>query len=155
MNGREKLDSFDTRILQILASDGRKSWRDVAEEIGLSLTPTLRRIRWLESEGYILGYSAQLDERRLSGSMEALVSVTLDRQSEEALTGFEASIGEIAEVTDCFQITGDYDYMLRVVVRDLDHYQLTLGYLSRIPMLSRMTSSFVLKNVLRRPTQIG
>jgi Lrp/AsnC family leucine-responsive transcriptional regulator len=152
---RAKLDTFDTRILQILLADGRKTWRDLSEEIGLSLTPTLRRVRLLESEGYILGYTTRLDERRLGGGIEALISIKLDKQNEEALTKFEHAIENVGEVIDCFQMTGDYDYLLRVVVKDLDHYQSMLIALSRIPMLSRINSSIVLKTVLRRAIQIG
>lgn len=155
MRGMAKLDSFDVRILQILAAEGRKTWRDLAEEIGLSLTPTLRRVHRLEEEGFILGYSAKLDERRLVGAIEAMIWITLDRQSEEALVTFERSIGDVIEVTDCYQITGEHDYVLRVIVTDLEHYQAMLSRLSRIPMLSRINSSFVLKTVLRRATHIA
>ncbi|MGF7151512.1 DNA-binding Lrp family transcriptional regulator [Sphingomonas zeicaulis] len=145
-----KLDSFDLRILRTLSRDGRISWRDLADAIGLSLTPTMRRVRRLEDEGYILGYAALLDERRLAGQIEALISISLDRQSGAALLSFEDSICAMQEVTDCFEVTGDHDYLLRVVVTDLDHYQSMLSALSRIPMLSRINSSFVLKTVLRR-----
>ncbi|KAB7647900.1 Lrp/AsnC family transcriptional regulator [Polymorphobacter fuscus] len=145
-----KLDSFDMNILKRLTDDGRISWRDLADEIGLSLTPTLRRVRQLESEGYILGYAARLDEKRLIGSVEALISITLDRQTDEALTAFETSINNLREVTDCFQITGEFDYLLRVVVLDLDHYQPILTKLSQISVVSRINSSFVLKTVMRR-----
>ncbi len=155
MTNRTKLDAFDTRILQILTTDGRISWRDLADTIGLSLTPTLRRVRRLESEGFILGYTAQLNERRLSGAIEAMVSITLERQSDEALTVFEKSIQEVEEVTDCYQMTGDYDYLVRVVVNDLEHYQALIANLSRIPMLARITSSFVLKTVLRRTAKVA
>ncbi|MEH3037967.1 MAG: Lrp/AsnC family transcriptional regulator [Sphingomonas adhaesiva] len=151
---KAKLDSFDTRILRILTTQGRMTWRDLADEIGLSLTPTLRRVRWLESEGYILGYGARLDEARLGGALEALVTVTLERQSEEALTLFEQAIGDVGEITDCYQVTGQDDYVLRVVVSDLTHYQATIMALSRIPMLARINSSFVLKTVMRRSTQV-
>lgn len=152
---KAKLDSFDTRILQILTTEGRKTWRDLADDIGLSLTPTLRRVRRLESEGYILGYGARLDERRLGGGIEALVSVTLEKQSEEALTIFERLIRDVPEVTDCFQLTGEHDYVLRVVVSDLNHYQTMIIALSRIPMLSRINSSFILKTVLQRAAQVS
>ncbi|AHE55439.1 Lrp/AsnC family transcriptional regulator [Sphingomonas sanxanigenens] len=150
-----KLDSFDLRILRILSRDGRISWRDLADTIGLSLTPTMRRVRRLEEEGYILGYAALLDERRLAGRIEALISISLDRQSDAARITFERSICEMQEVTDCFQTTGDHDYLLRVVVTDLDHYQIMLSALSRIPMLSRINSSFVLKTVLRRASPLS
>ncbi|MDO6416783.1 Lrp/AsnC family transcriptional regulator [Sphingomonas sp. BIUV-7] len=150
-----KLDTFDIHILQRLTQDARVSWRDLADGIGLSLTPTLRRVRRLESEGYILGYGARLDEKRLIGAIEALISITLDRQSDEALTAFESSVLAVEEVTDCFQMTGDFDYLLRVVVSDLEHFQLMVAKLSRIPMLSRINSSFVLKTVIRRAPLIS
>ena len=146
-----RLDSLDIQILRQLADDGRKSWRDLADQIGLSLTPTLRRVRRLEAEGYIQGYAALLDEKKLTGALEVLISITLERQSEEALRSFETNISSVDEVRDCFQITGEFDYMLRVVVRDLDHYQRMIGQLSRIPMLARINSSFILKAVVRRP----
>lgn len=154
MTEKTRIDAFDTRILKILTNNGRISWRELASEIGLSLTPTLRRVRRLESDGFILGYTARLNERRLSGAIEAMISVTLDRQSDEALSIFERSIQDVEEVTDCYQMTGDYDYLLRVVVNDLDHFQAMLGTLSRIPMLSRINSSFVLKTVLRRTAKV-
>lgn len=154
MTEKTRIDAFDTRILKILTNNGRISWRELATEIGLSLTPTLRRVRRLESDGFILGYTARLNERRLSGAIEAMISVTLDRQSDEALSIFERSIQDVEEVTDCYQMTGDYDYLLRVVVNDLDHFQVMLGTLSRIPMLSRINSSFVLKTVLRRTAKV-
>ena len=150
-----KLDSFDLRILRTLSRDGRISWRDLADSIGLSLTPTMRRVRRLEEEGYILGYAALLDERRLAGQIEALISISLDRQSDAAVLTFEDSVCAMPEVTDCFEVTGDHDYLLRVVVTDLDHYQAMLSTLSRIPMLSRINSSFVLKTVLRRASLLA
>jgi len=143
-------DSFDRKILHILTSDGRTTWRDLSDAIGLSLTPTLRRVRRLETEGYIQGYTAILDERRLIGSIEALISITLSKQSEDATSNFELSIGSVEEVTDCYQMTGDYDYLIRVIARDLSHYQSTVTNLARIPMVSRIHSSFVLKSVIRR-----
>jgi Lrp/AsnC family transcriptional regulator, leucine-responsive regulatory protein len=150
----EHLDSFDQKILHLLTVEGRMSWRELADAIGLSLTPTLRRVRRLEQAGYIQGYSANLDERRLIGALGAFVSVSLDKQSEDALAVFEARVQEIDEVTSCFQMTGDFDYLLRVVVRDLDHYQAMLARLTRVPWVSHIHSSFVLKSVIRRRGRI-
>ncbi|RYD91022.1 MAG: Lrp/AsnC family transcriptional regulator, partial [Sphingobacteriales bacterium] len=118
-----KLDKFDFKILNALANDGRVSWRDLAEQIGLSLTPTLRRVRLLEEEGYIQGYFARLDETRLSGELVVFVSVAMDKQAVEALTLFEERVAQVPEVMSCFLMTGDADYLLRVVVRDLHTYQ--------------------------------
>ncbi|WP_408440969.1 MULTISPECIES: Lrp/AsnC family transcriptional regulator [Paraburkholderia] len=142
---------MDIKILRELAADGRLSWRELAERIGLSLTPTLRRVHQLEERGYIRGYVAQLDEGRLAGSMNVFVSVTLERQSEAAIARFETEIALAPEVMSCFLMTGDADYNLRVVVRDLDAYHLFLTRtLTRIPGVEHIKSSFALKTVLMR-----
>ncbi|SMP60946.1 Lrp/AsnC family transcriptional regulator [Noviherbaspirillum suwonense] len=146
-----KLDKFDFKILNALANDGRVSWRDLAEQIGLSLTPTLRRVRLLEEEGYIQGYFARLDETRLSGELVVFVSVAMDKQAVEALTLFEERVAQVPEVMSCFLMTGDADYLLRVVVRDLHTYQSFLvNTLTRIPGVAHIKSSFALKTVLMR-----
>lgn len=145
------LDAFDMKILDVLSSEGRISWRDLAERIGLSLTPTLRRVRRLENDGYIEGYSAILDEQRLKGGMIVFVSLTLDRQSEETLAVFEREIAAFPEVLSCFMMTGTMDYLLRIVVRDLAHYQLVLSRLTAIDSIAHVSSSFALKSIVRRP----
>jgi DNA-binding Lrp family transcriptional regulator len=145
------LDACDVKILNALVHDGRMSWRDLSERIGLSLTPTLRRVRRLEAAGYIEGYTATLDEQRLVGSLSAFVSVTLEKQAEDTLALFEAQVAAIEEVTSCFQITGNFDYMMRVVARDLAHYQRLLAKVTRIPHVAHVNSSFALKSVVRRP----
>jgi DNA-binding Lrp family transcriptional regulator len=145
------LDRTDLKILQLLADDGRISWREIAERIGLSLTPTLRRIRRLESEGYVVGYTARFDERRLGGHMSVYVSVTLERQTEETLNAFESRIAQVPEVMSCFLMTGDADYLLRVVVADIESYQqFLLKTLTRIPGVAHIQSSFTVKPVLQR-----
>jgi Lrp/AsnC family transcriptional regulator, leucine-responsive regulatory protein len=154
MDTPAELDSYDMKILRLLTAQGRMTWRDLSDAIGLSLTPTLRRVRRLETEGYIQGYSALVDERKMVGALGAFASVSLERQSEDAIAVFEARIQEVPEVTSCFQITGDFDYIVRIVVRDLDHYQATLAQLTRIPMVSRIHSSFVLKSVVRGSARI-
>jgi DNA-binding Lrp family transcriptional regulator len=149
-----ELDSCDRKILRHLAQDGRISWRDLADRIGLSLTPTLRRVRRLEAESYIEGYSANLDERRLLGTMSAFVSVTLERQSEGALAAFEAKVVTLPEVMSAFLMTGGADYFLRIVVRDLDHYQRLLAELTRIPGVAHIQSSFAIRPVIKRPAPL-
>ncbi|QRX84421.1 Lrp/AsnC family transcriptional regulator [Glaciimonas sp. PAMC28666] len=146
-----KIDKFDVKILNILANDGRISWRELADTIGLSLTPTLRRVRLLEERGYIQGYIARLDEARLGGGLVVFVSVAMDKQALEALTHFEERIAQVPEVMSCFLMTGDADYLLRVVVKDLHNYQAFLtNTLTRIPGVAHIKSSFALKTVLMR-----
>jgi DNA-binding Lrp family transcriptional regulator len=147
-----ELDKIDIKILNALAHDGRLSWRDLAEKIGLSITPVLRRVRMLEQEGYIKGYAAQLDERRLAGSLSVFVSVSLDKQVADRLERFEAEVMLAPEVMSCFLMTGDYDYLLRVVAPDLDAFQRFLTTkLARMPGVAHVKSSFALKSVLMRP----
>lgn len=145
------LDGYDVKILRTLVRNGRISWRDLADGIGLSLTPTLRRVRKLEAQGFIAGYTATLDERRLAGALSVFISVRLERQSEEALAAFEERIAMLSEVTSCFQTTGNADYLVRVVVHDLDQYQQLLSEFTRLPNVAHITSSFALKSVVRRP----
>lgn len=145
-------DRIDRQILRVLAEEGRISWRELAERVGLSLTPTLRRVRRLEDDGYITGYAARFDEVRLGGAFSVFVSVTLERQSEEALEIFERKIAEAPEVMSCFLMSGDSDYLMRVVVPDLAAYQTFMtGFLTRIPGVARIQSSFALKAVAQRP----
>jgi len=145
------LDRIDLRILAALGDEGRISWRDLSDKVGLSLTPTLRRVRRLEQEGYITGYGAELDEARFLGAISIFVSVTLDRQAKDALTAFEAEIVKIPQIVSCFMMTGGADYLLRVVVRDLDEYQTLLtDTLTPIPGVAHIQSSFALKKIIER-----
>jgi Lrp/AsnC family leucine-responsive transcriptional regulator len=147
----QKLDKVDAKIMQTLSKDGRISWRDLAEQIGLSLTPTLRRIRRLESEGYITGYSAQFDEQKLGFGITMYVWVSLERQVEETLKVFERRIADVPEVMSCYLMTGEADYVLRIVVPDLPSYQrFMLDVLTRIPGVSRIQSGLAIKPVFQR-----
>src|ERR1044072_9513391 len=147
----EKLDKTDARIMQVLAKDSRISWRDLAEQIGLSLTPTLRRIRRLKSERYITGNSAQLDEQKLRFGITMYVCVSLERQVEETLKVFERRIADVPEVMSCYLMTGEPDYVLRIVVPDLPSYQrFMLDVLTRIPGVSRIQSGLAIKPVFQR-----
>lgn len=147
----DELDRIDLKILKELAQDGRLAWNKLGDRVGLSLTPTLRRVRRLEESGFIQGYVARLDEARLSGRMTVFVAVTLATQSEETIANFEKQIALVPEVMNCFLMTGDADYNLRVVVKDLDSYnQFLTRTLTRIPGVAHIKSSFALKTVLLR-----
>lgn len=150
MNHEYELDRFDRRILRTLADDGRVTWRDLADQIGLSLTPTLRRVRLLEEQGIITGYSARLDERRLAGPMSVFVSVTLERQTRDAIERFEELVVAIPELMSGFQMSGGADYLLRVVVRDLDHYRDLLETITSVEGVAHVQSSFALKTFVNR-----
>jgi DNA-binding Lrp family transcriptional regulator len=149
------IDRIDRKILSRLAQDGRIAWSELADLVGLSLTPTLRRVRRLEEAGYIQGYVAKLDEARLAGRMSVLVAVTLTSQSEETLARFEEAIVAAPEVMSCFLMTGDADYSLRVVVPDLETYhQFLTRTLTRIPGVAHIKSGFALRTVLNRASAL-
>ncbi|MDT9599751.1 Lrp/AsnC family transcriptional regulator [Sphingosinicella rhizophila] len=154
MSDPPTLDAYDRRILQHLTANGRITWSDLAEAIGLSLTPTIRRVRQLEETGYITGYFARLDERQLAGSMSAFVSVTLERQVRSALDAFEARVSTLPEVMSGFLMSGGADYLLRCVVRDLDHYRDLLDLLTKVPGVAHIQSSFALKAFINRPAPL-
>lgn len=148
------LDRYDIRILQEVSCNGRITWRDLADAIGLSLTPTIRRVRQLEELGYITGYFARLDEGRLIGRMTVFVSVTLEKQVRTSLETFEDRVSGLREVMSGFLMSGDSDYLLRCVVKDLEHYQELLETLTRIPGVVHIKSSFALKVFADRPTPL-
>ena len=147
----KSLDAFDRKILAELVSDARVSWRELAERIGLSETPTVRRVRALEEAGVIGGYSARLDEAALGRPISVFVSVSLDRQNKGEIDGFEAAIASSPLIMSCHMMAGDVDYLLRVAVRDIGEFQLFLDDLLRpIPGMKRISSAFALKPVIER-----
>lgn len=149
------MDRIDAKILKVLSRDGRISWRDLADEVGLSSTPVLRRVKALEEEGYIQGYSANLNEAKLAGPLSVLVAVSLEKQDADALKQFETQIKLAPEVMSCFLMTGDYDYQLRVVTPTIEAFQAFLtNKLAHIPGVAHVKSSVALKAVLLRQSPL-
>jgi Lrp/AsnC family leucine-responsive transcriptional regulator len=146
------LDNYDRRILEELQQDGRITNQELADRIGLSPSPCLRRVRALEEAGIIAGYRALLDAKLLGLNLMALLSISMDRHTPERFEHFEAAIQEMPEVLECLLITGrEADYQLKVIVRDMDHYQdLLLRRITRIEGVSGVHSSFVLRRVVER-----
>ena len=147
-----KLDSYDRRILEVLQQEGRISNQDLADRIGLSPSPCLRRVRALEEAGIIAGYRALLDPGKLGLDLIALVSISMDRHTPEQFTRFDKTVSALPEVLECLLITGrDADYQLKVIVRDMAAYQeLLLNKITRIEGVSGVHSSFVLRRVVER-----
>jgi len=147
-----KLDRYDRRILEVLQSDGRISNQDLAERIGLSPSPCLRRVRALEESGLIAGYRAVLDAAKLGLSLTALIHISMDRHTPERFARFDAAVAALPEVLECLLITGqEADYQLKVVVADMTAYQdLLLNKVTRIEGVSGVHSSFVLRRVVDR-----
>ena len=147
-----ELDRYDREILRVLQQDGRISNQDLADRIGLSPSPCLRRVRALEESGLIAGYRAQVNAKALGLTLMALIQISMDRHTQERFTDFEAAVLDIPEVLECLLITGQAsDYQLKVVVRDMDTYQeLLLNRITRIPGVTGVHSSFVLRRVIDR-----
>ena len=147
-----KLDRYDQQILELLQQDARLNNQDLAERIGLSPSPCLRRVRALEESGLIVGYRALLDAKKLGLSLMALIHISMDRHTPERFANFEAAVSVLPEVLECLLITGqDADYQLKVLVRDMDHYQaLLLNQITRIEGVTGVHSSFVLRRVVSK-----
>ena len=145
-----EIDRYDRSILDELQRDGRISNQELAERIGLSPAPCLRRVRALERSGLITGYRALLDARQLGLSLMALIHISMDRHTPERFANFDKLVAELPEVMECLLITGqDADYQLKVVVRDMDAFQaLLLERITRIEGVSGVHSSFVLRRVV-------
>lgn len=145
-----EFDRYDLQILRLLQENGRLSNQELADRIGLSPSPCLRRVRALEDAGVIAGYRALIDARALGLSLMALIHISMDQHTPERFEGFEAAIRDIPEVLECLLITGQAaDYQLKVVVRDMDAYQqLLLSRITRIQGVTGVHSSFVLRRVI-------
>lgn len=142
------VDQFDIQILRALCEDGRMSLQDLSERIGLSTTPTARRVRRLESSGAITGYSALIDEEVLGFGVSVFVSVQLDKQVDDALARFEATILEFPEVVDCWLMTGDRDYLMRIATTGMKEFEKFLvGRLTKVPGVASIQSSIPLRRV--------
>ena len=142
------IDDFDRRILRALQADGRLSIQDLSDRIGLSPSPVSRRLRILEEQGIIRGYAALIDEAALGFGVSVFVSVRLDRQVDQALAKFEAAVRQFPEVVDCWLMTGNRDYLLRVATGGLAEFeQFLTGHLTRVEGVASIESSIPLRRV--------
>lgn len=148
------LDRYDRKILRILQQDGHISNQTLAEQIGLSPSPCLRRVKALEQSGMIEGYRAVVNAKQLGLTLMALIHISMDQHTPERFANFEKKISELDEVLECLLITGQSaDYQLKVVVTDMDAFQmLLLNKITRIKGVSGVHSSFVLRKVVDRTT---
>ena len=144
------LDRIDRRILAELQQDGALTNQALAERIGLSPSPCLRRVKALEEAGIIGKRVTLLDRKKLGLALTALIQISMDRHTPERFEKFESTVKQVPEVQSCFLITGqDADYLLIVVVPDMDTYQqFLLDKITRIPGVSGVHSSFVMRWVV-------
>ena len=146
------LDRLDRRILERLQEDARISNLELAAAVGLSPTPCARRVRRLEENGLIRGQVTLLDQQRLGLTLTAFISISMDRHTPDRFEAFEEEVREYPEVIECSVVTGqDSDYLIQAVLPDMAHYErFLLGRLTRIPGVSGVHSSFVLRRVIQR-----
>lgn len=148
------MDTIDHRILRELQRDGRLSNVELAQRVALSESATLRRVRALEDSGLISRYVALLNASKAGFPANVFVSITLQRQEQRDLQLFEEAARRVPEVMECYLMTGESDYLLRVACRDpADFERLHSQHLTRLPGVARVQSSFALR-VVRRTTEL-
>ena len=143
-----ELDAIDRKILAILQSDSRVTMQDLADRVSLSVSPCHRRVKLLEERGVISRYIAMVDQKSVGLPVSVFISIKLERQKEEDLNRFARAISKWDEVLECYLMTGNRDYLLRVVTADLPSYEAFLKTkLTRLDGIASIESSFALSQV--------
>jgi Lrp/AsnC family leucine-responsive transcriptional regulator len=147
-----KLDNTDLAILRALQQNGRMSNADLAEKVGLSPSACSRRLDILEKSGVISGYYAQISHKALDYRMIVIVHISLSGQFAKTLSEFEAAVKRVPNVLVCYLMSGEYDYILRIACKDLEDYErIHRDWLSALPHVVKINSSFALREVIDRP----
>jgi Lrp/AsnC family leucine-responsive transcriptional regulator len=142
------MDQIDARILRALQHDSNRPVAELAGDVGLSPSACHRRVKLLEEAGVIAGYVARLNREALGFQNQVFVEITLSSQSQEALSAFEAAVMRFEEILECHLTTGQADYLLRVVARDVaDYDNIHRNCLARLPGVSSMQTIFVLRSI--------
>ena len=142
------MDAIDKRILMVLQNDAKANIKIIAEKSGLSVSPTFARIKKLEQLGYIKKYVALLDEVKIGKSIQVFCQVTLSIHSKEVIDNFKKQIAKLHEVMGCYHVSGNYDFLLKIAVKDMNEYQqFAVEKLSVIEGISNVQSTFVLEEI--------
>jgi Lrp/AsnC family leucine-responsive transcriptional regulator len=145
-----ELDATDRRILAVLQREGRITNAELSERVNLSPSACHRRVQRLEEEGYIAGYVALLDARKLGRPTVVFVEITLSGQADEVLEAFEREVRRVPDVLECHLMAGTADYLLKVVAQDTEDFaRIHRQYLARLPGVAQMHSSFALRTVFK------
>ncbi|WP_426228409.1 Lrp/AsnC family transcriptional regulator [Pararhizobium sp. DWP3-4] len=146
------MDAIDAAILRILQQNGRIANAELAEKVGLSASACSRRVDILEKSGVISGYHARLSHKALDYRIMVIVHISLSGQFAKTLTEFEAAVKLCPNVLVCYLMSGEYDYILRVAAKDLEDYErIHRDWLSALPHVVKINSSFSLREVIDRP----
>lgn len=144
----EKIDAIDIKILKILQQNAKLTTKEISEKVNLSPTPVFERQRRLEREGYIRRYTAELEPEKLGCNLIVFCSIKLKQHTRENGFQFMEAINKIDTITNCYNISGDYDFMLKIIVRDMKHYQdFVLNTLGEIDAIGSLHSTFVIGEV--------
>jgi len=145
-----ELDATDRRILNVLQRDGRITNAELSERVNLSPSACHRRVQRLEQDRFIAGYVALLDARRIGRTTTVFVEITLQGQAEDLLDAFEREVAKLPDLLECHLMAGSADYLLKIIARDAEDFaRIHRQYLSRLPGVAQMQSSFALRTVVR------
>jgi len=151
-----KMDEIDRRIVSELQKDGKMKIKELAAKLNMTNSPVFERIKKLESEGIISGYHAQINPKKLGFQLIAYCSVTLENHHKQTIEQFVGDVKNLPEILECYHIAGLFDYLLKIVVRDMEHYQYFVTQkLAILNNIARVQSSFVMteiKNTQQLPT---
>jgi len=147
------MDKTDKLILNLLQKDGRLSNSELAKQVNLSESACLRRVKILSDEGVIERYAMIVNQKKVGKPGNVFIEITLESQQQGDLAAFEQAVRDVPEVMECYLMTGDYDYLLRVVVADTPDYErIHHDYLTRLPKVARVRSSIALRAIAKRTT---
>jgi Lrp/AsnC family transcriptional regulator, leucine-responsive regulatory protein len=145
-----ELDATDQRILTVLQKEGRVTNAELSERVNLSPSACHRRVQRLEEEGFIAGYVALLDARRMGRPTTVFVEITLQGQADEVLDAFEKAVARVPDILECHLMAGTADYLLKILARDTEDFaRIHRQYLTRLPGVAQMHSSFALRTVFQ------
>ncbi len=144
----QNLTKIDRNILRTLQNDGRISYTDLAKKVGLSVTPCIERVKRLESNGFIQGFSATLNPTQLDADLVVFVQIRLNHTSQENFAEFRRSVLELENIQSCFLVSGNYDYLLKARVADMAAYRELLGHrILKLPAVQESTSYVVMEEL--------
>ena len=142
------LDKLDRRILAILQKDGRLSMKDLGEQVGLSITPCIERVKRMERDGIISGYHARVNPAALGASLLMFVQITLSNKSGEMFEQFRREVLRIPQVLECHLVSGDFDYIIKARIREMSEYRKLLGdILLQLPGAAQSKSYVVMEEI--------
>lgn len=142
------MDSTDKKLISLLQVNGKLTMKELSEELGLSITPIYERLRRLERNGIITGYHAHINEKKVGLGLEVFCSVTLESHKSEFLSAFEKGITQFDEVLECYHLAGSFDFLLKVLVEDMEHYaEFVNKRMSKLENIGVVNSHMVLKKI--------